>query len=795
LADSFQPRFVDLVRNYTDTTGTSNLVLGTAVPGYESFADALTVGDQFYYSIVAIETVQTEVGRGTLQADGTISREAVGGTLTDFGVGTKTVGLVVASEWFESAQAGASSAVASRAELAGLTDTSKPALLCETGREGLFMFDPSDLSVEVAADPRQALHVAPASDATGASGAWARRYSGPIHVGWYGTAGDGIADDSAALQAAFTHFETRGPGELRLGHGSFSTMGTLALLANDVTIDARGATIFSSDVNSIPMFYIGGSGTKILGGTWKVTGGFDVARPFDVDAADCTFDGVSLVKEPETGGYQMYLRSTTNGFTLIRSRLKGGLGIQVEGSNSCFLNNDFVARAAPAGTDDCLAIKAIDADTTNIRIEGNRFENFIAMCSIGSQVGMHLADDPDYSRGVYNVAVTGNTGTSCGMILYVKPGANGNVSAGSDYRDGTVQGLVCSNNVLHDPTGQRFLGGIRLCASRGARIRNVLGRNNVIVARASTTTTGHEVGMVECLIQKLDPANDPGILPSIIENVDVEVSFTDPFGGVARGQAAPVAFGGIAAGAPAPGYPVKNFCNFEMTDSSYGSMADIRVSGSGDGCSNDGCVFGANIPDEAITVDLRLKNYAVGTGSAAGVCVLSTQRVSPGTRLRSALGRFPYRFPFTGTGAVRCPELVEEVPLFNVDVAAGNTRTAWPWVAKGPCMLTRIDLGTANSVAASDTNYTSLQLRNDGASGSVFTTASTKATGSGEKTPTFSLTAGFRANIFDASELVAAATITETLFDKGDVLRAAKVDSGSGAALTDSKLSIEVAPW
>jgi hypothetical protein len=45
---SFQPKFVDLVRNYTSTSGTANFVLGTAVPGFQSLGAALGAGDQFY---------------------------------------------------------------------------------------------------------------------------------------------------------------------------------------------------------------------------------------------------------------------------------------------------------------------------------------------------------------------------------------------------------------------------------------------------------------------------------------------------------------------------------------------------------------------------------------------------------------------------------------------------------------------------------------------------------------------------------------------------------------------------
>ena len=101
MADPFNPRFVDLVRNYTDTVGTGNLVLGDAPAGFTSFASALAPGDTFYYSIVGLEKlIESEVGRGTLQADGSIARDPIGGALTNFSSGSKSVALVAAAEWF-----------------------------------------------------------------------------------------------------------------------------------------------------------------------------------------------------------------------------------------------------------------------------------------------------------------------------------------------------------------------------------------------------------------------------------------------------------------------------------------------------------------------------------------------------------------------------------------------------------------------------------------------------------------------------------------------------------------------
>src|SRR5437868_3887060 len=108
MADPFTPKFVDLVRNTATTTGTGNFVLGPAVNGFTGFAQALQPGDRFYYSAIGIDKpAEREVGRGTLLAGGAISREPISGAKTNFTIGSKSVALIAAAEWFASVQGGA----------------------------------------------------------------------------------------------------------------------------------------------------------------------------------------------------------------------------------------------------------------------------------------------------------------------------------------------------------------------------------------------------------------------------------------------------------------------------------------------------------------------------------------------------------------------------------------------------------------------------------------------------------------------------------------------------------------
>ncbi len=109
------------------------------------------------------------------------------------------------------------------------------AYLSERGREGQFVFDASDLAAEVATDPRQGVYVAPATDPSGHSGAWVRRYHrGRIEVDWFGAVADGVehpdgtatgTDSTAAFQAAVNFAAANGGAEIRCGDGIYIIAG------------------------------------------------------------------------------------------------------------------------------------------------------------------------------------------------------------------------------------------------------------------------------------------------------------------------------------------------------------------------------------------------------------------------------------------------------------------------------------------------------------------------------------------------------------------------------------------
>lgn len=279
MADPFQPKFVDLVRNFTTTVGTGNLVLGDAASGFRSFSSALEPGDSFYYSVAGLEkTSECEVGRGTLQADGTIARQPIGGVPTNFSSGIKTVALVAAAEWFESIEAlrGAPATATSRSALAGLA-SSGAALLTESGREGLFVFDDSDLSAKVSADSAQGIFIAPESAPTGASGAWVRQFDGPVLLDWFGAVegyaegANAAANDTAwAALAACLSANAVNPSwvfqsvfEIQLGYGTFEFQTPLDLNFGSVILSGRGAGHPNSGTAATTLIFHDCSGIRI----------------------------------------------------------------------------------------------------------------------------------------------------------------------------------------------------------------------------------------------------------------------------------------------------------------------------------------------------------------------------------------------------------------------------------------------------------------------------------------------------------------------------------------------------
>ena len=113
-------------------------------------------------------------------------------------------------------------AAATRAQLAAVSSTAAgdTYLLAESGSEGTFVLDNSDLSAQVSADALQGIYVDPSST-NGSSGAWVRRHDGRVRTEWWGALGDCTApgagtNDLAAFDAARSYLSRIGTSTIQL---------------------------------------------------------------------------------------------------------------------------------------------------------------------------------------------------------------------------------------------------------------------------------------------------------------------------------------------------------------------------------------------------------------------------------------------------------------------------------------------------------------------------------------------------------------------------------------------------
>jgi hypothetical protein len=561
-----------------------------------------------------------------------------------------------------------------------------------------------------------------------------------------------------------------GGGTVRMTPGKTFKISASLSMQNmiDVEINAHGATITSAMTTSGPMVTLYdtlGKRCHIRGGLWKLTGGSGNPWFFSFAAQNCTLEGVHCIKTPDAGGYHMYVFNTAPGFKAIGNRFEGSNGIYIETSDALFLGNSLIGQAT--GGDDAFAVKAVNSSSRNLRFIANYIEALSAGISIGSEIGVLGANDASYTRTVGQVVYEGNALVNCVMLAYIKPGG---VSA-YDYRDGTVEDVLISNNTLTDLSGTKFARGIAITPSRGARVRGVKGRNNVIRARSyDDGTGGRRIGAIDIY----EPGFGTGTANTNVSDIDVQVDYSDPLNGA------------VGAAAPAPA-PVQYIAAVEAAAGNL-TVSNISFDLVGNGCNLSGILIANSGFDDVITVRRAVLTNINSDTSASNGGIRTASRIQVSTDI-SISTSVPY--VIESTGKVLCPELEEQIYLF-AQVNAGNADTQYPWRAKRRCLLAEILLGTTLSVAQSNTNYTSLTLRNRGGTTNVFNTAETKASGSGGvDNPLFSLTAQEFSTIFQYRTNLS----NQSFFSLGSVLQLSKADTGAGVTLQNARLVVRALPY
>jgi hypothetical protein len=146
-------------------------------------------------------------------------------------------------------------------------EPARTAWLQEAGREGVFEWDDSNLSTEVAADAQQGIYV-PVTGLDGSDGAWVRTGHGNvIRPRWFGAAGDGATDDATPLLACLN----AATGCTVDGEGLTYRLDALIQPATE-NLTFRNATIDISNVASAAGIKFSGS----LGTTTNLSGAIAV---------------------------------------------------------------------------------------------------------------------------------------------------------------------------------------------------------------------------------------------------------------------------------------------------------------------------------------------------------------------------------------------------------------------------------------------------------------------------------------------------------------------------------------
>lgn len=487
-------------------------------------------------------------------------------------------------------------------------------------------------------------------------------------------------------------------------------------------------------------------------------------------------DGTWLQKNPEGGGYMVMLEGDpANGFVYLdRLTIRGGNGIFLEGKGHK-INVDAVARAT--GGDDFIAFKARNQETSGCIITGS-CSGFGAVCSFGSEIGrLGVTDATRPGRCVNNIVWL--VADKCVFGAYFKPGAIDN-GAPYDWRSGWV-----ANNVVHlqfrDKDGSALQRCVVWSASRGALVEY----NKVFInamGRVGTNAAVRKNG-VDFYIPDYSGAVPAAAAPTIQKNY-TEFTWTDPYDGVANGV------GG------APGYPLARMVSMEKETAGHGTFNANRVRVTANGSAGSGIYVGTGCDDGLIVERGELFNVNVSGGAVneAGVFGASRMRIGSDMTVNVITG-YPYRE--TVPGSIRCPEMEEEVFLFQ-QINLGNADTQYPWTAKRRCQLAELGYTGTVAVAASDIDYTTLGFKNRGGSSVTFISPRTRATGASTTSRNFAIVLGASSVLYKLSDLdpaADAANIAQTLYPEGAVMQMDKTDTGAGRTLQNGRLRIRALPY
>lgn len=171
----------------------------------------------------------------------------------------------------------------------------KGRLSTHDGGEGVFDWLEGDFTSQVALDTQNGIYVPSDSDPTGENGVWRRRHNGSLNVKYFGAIGNGVADDTVAIQAAIDNGDLK---DIYLPPGSYRITDTLLLNTVGLKVfgDSRNTTAIYADFRGGPVIEVTEARCEIEDITVSslASSSRRTASPFGKTAPDATVDGVSL---------------------------------------------------------------------------------------------------------------------------------------------------------------------------------------------------------------------------------------------------------------------------------------------------------------------------------------------------------------------------------------------------------------------------------------------------------------------------------------------------------------------
>lgn len=330
-----------------------------------------------------------------------------------------------------------------------------------------------------------------------------KTFDNEYNVRAYGAVGDGVADDTAEIQAALTAAFNAGGGTVRIPAGTYKTSAPLVIKQdttlicdNNVTVTrtAAGAIIQNGDNGENQNGYGGHGNIKIIGGIWNINGpvvqnanlGFAFAH-----AENITFDGCVMKDADQNHAIE------TNSSKNVRMRNVQFLGLYL-GAADATLMEAYQIDLALAGTFGAFGNND-STPCTDISVEGCYFgasgtaSTVVWPRGVGSHSGSSTFEHTNIRIknnvfdgmtgnavplfGYQRVQIEGNTFISCASGIYC------NSASSQDIRD-----FVVSNNNF------RNMGTAAACITfapaTGTAFNVIISNNNMDVSSAGTNAKG-----------------------------------------------------------------------------------------------------------------------------------------------------------------------------------------------------------------------------------------------------------------------------------------------------------------